>query len=145
MKNRTALTIVEMILVLALLAIFLVPTVLGITAYRQKQALNASADILSSILTRTHIYSREAKDQKIWGVRQKDAVSYEMVSRDARGTDVEAEFSLASPTRFGQPGFDVWFFVDTGEADAFEAIRLTAPRGNIVEVVVNKSGTVEIR
>lgn len=145
MLKRPALTIIELILVMALLALLLVPAILGITAYRQKQALNASADILGSVLSRAHIYSREAKEQKLWGVRRKDTRSYEMISGAPGNVSVEAEFGLASPTRFVGDSFEIWFLVDTGEADSAKTIRLLAPRGNMLQVIVNKSGSVEIK
>lgn len=135
---------VELILVMALVALVLIPTTLGVTNYRQKQALYASSDILSSVLMRAHIYSREAKGQKLWGVRQKDSASYELISGFPGSVMVEAEFGLTSPTLFSGDSFEVWFFVDTGEADFGETIRLITPKGKVVQVVVNKSGSVDI-
>ncbi|MEK9200841.1 MAG: hypothetical protein AAB909_02590 [Patescibacteria group bacterium] len=145
MFRRPALTIIEMILVIALLAILLVPSVMGIGAYRQKQALNASAEILTTVLSRAHIYSREAKEQKQWGVRFKDNRSYEMISGAPGAAVPYFEFELTSPSQFTQGPFEIWFLVDTGEVDHPETITLGVPRGDALQVIVNKAGSAEIK
>lgn len=145
MTQRPALTLVELILVLGMLVLVGVPAILSVSVYRQKQALNASADNVVSVLSRAHIYSREAKEQKLWGVRYKDTRSYEMISGSPQRIETESEYGLSSPTTFEGGYFDVWFLADTGETITPRNVVLTNPRGDRVTISVSKSGVIEVQ
>ncbi len=142
---RPALTLVEMVLTLGLLAVLLVPAIMSVAAYRQNQALVSSADIFSSVLTRAHIYSREVKGNRQWGVRFGDRESYELISGKPGSVTVESDFGLTFPTKFLDGYFEVWFLPDTGEVDSEKVIRLISPRGKKIIVNVNKSGLIEVK
>lgn len=145
MRFFPALTIVELLVVIAIISIIGVPSILGISGMRSNQSLTASAEKLQHVLTQAHIYARESKDERGWGVAWQDNSTYRFRSR-LSATDPspanEAEYALEQPTVFGG-NFDIWFERGTGNANA-TTIILTNSAGRTARVSVNANGVVEV-
>lgn len=116
MKILRGHTLMELVLVLALVAILSVPLGLSVATIRSKQALEAEADKFLTAVKQTHIYAREGKDEASWGIRGTGANSYSMWSKSAAsGTVAKTEFVIDGQVSFQtNTPFEVWFNQGTG-------------------------------
>ncbi len=140
---RSALTLVELLLVIGLIALVSVPSFLAFSAFRQKQALAASTEMLTMVMTRARIYSRESKGGRTWGVRQIDSSSYRLLSSKNGVETVEAEYGLDRGVRFDTGTFTIWFDQVTGETANEVKVYLYSNAVDRTEIKVSKGGLIE--
>ena len=143
--RRSGLTLLEILLVMALIAMLAGTGFLAVGSIRAKQALAVSAEEMAAAFKRAHIYSREGKDDKAWGLKYRDNRSYMLVSGERQDFRAEAEYTVTLPAAITSGPFEVWFDPGTGGSAADVAVKLGTPRGNTEEVRVSSSGVVEIR
>lgn len=144
MKKYPALTLVELLVVLAILAVVGVPSLLAVGRFRSQQALASSSEELAGALRRAHIFSRESKDDRSWGVAYKDKGTFVLLSGTPGDFVPEGEYALAAPAEFAGGDFAVWFDQGTGNTVGGVTVRLTTGSGQ-AEVVVTESGVVEVK
>ena len=144
-KFKGGFTLIEIIIVLAILGTMVF---LFATNYRHSianQALRASAENFASDIRSVHIYAREVRDKKEGGIEStSDDVSYMVVSGitlDDR--EMVSKHKLEGDTKFSEDTI-VWFAAGTGETDSSKSISLESPYGGkiIVDVLIN--GVVEV-
>jgi type II secretory pathway pseudopilin PulG len=144
MKKHPALTLIELLVVLAVLAVVGVPSLLAVVRFRSQQALASSAEELVGALRRAHIFSRESKDSRSWGVAYKDKGTFVLVSGTPGDFEPEGEYVLAAPAEFAGGDFAVWFDQGTGNTAEGVSVRLTTGSGQS-EVTVTETGVVEVK
>ncbi len=146
MKFAAAMTLIELLIVIAIVGIVSVPSFFVISSMRNNQALNSSAEKLKNVLTQAHIFAREAKDNKEWGVTQQDATTYRFRSRTSSSDPSpsnQAEYSIENPLVFSGAMFSIWFEKGTGNTTA-KTIILRAPNAKTIQVRISATGIVEV-
>jgi Tfp pilus assembly protein FimT len=141
-KNLPALTLIELMLVIGILAVVAVPSFIAVNTFRQKQALTSAAESLQGVVTRARIYARESKGGKTWGVKYIDDSSYKLVTMASGVEETQAEYQLDSAVKFTSGSFAVWFGQVTGEASVATNIDLATRSGGGARISVSKSGLV---
>lgn len=142
MSKSAGLTLIEMLIVIALIGLFSVPLYISYTRTQANQGLSATVEELASTAKRAYLYSREAKDQKVWGIKRQDENSFALISGKPD------DWSTISITRV-EPlvtipnDFTVLFQIGTGQIDADTSIILVNRYGRQAKVNINKTGNVE--
>ena len=142
MKHRPALTLVELVLTISIIAIISATGIYLSAGARQKYALKLSTDNLVSELQRVHIFARENKEEKSWGIRIVDGKNYLMVSREPAGETIKYQFSLAEPVRFSTDPMEIWFDQVTGNTENNISLGLISPRGDVKTINISQYGLI---
>lgn len=145
MKRKPAFTLVELLVSLALVAIIAVPSLLAVRQIRLKQALAASTETLVAVLKRAHIFARESKENKSWGVKYKDNYSYTLVSGNLNAWIPEAEIGLESPVFFESGPFVIWFDQGTGGTPENADLVIKTPTDIRAKISVSQNGIIEAK
>jgi len=142
MTNRPALKLVELILTISIIAILSTAGVSLYAGVRQKYALKLSTDNLVGELQRVHIFSRENKEDKSWGIRIVDDRNYLVVSRDAITETVKFSYSLTQSVTFVNGAIDIWFDQVSGNTPSNINLQLVNPRGDTKTITVTQYGLI---
>ncbi len=144
--RQAGFTLLELLIVLVLLGVTVVPLYFSYTRQQAKQGLKASAQGFSDIVRRAHIFAREAKDKKSWGIKRNSGTSYSLISqgKDSPGWNDEQLF-LVEPLVFFKDSFNIVFNVGTGETDSDAVVTLEDKYGDQLIVNIYESGLVEVR
>lgn len=142
MTKRPALTLVELILTISVVAILSAAGINLYTGARQKYALKLSTDNLVSELQRVHIFSRENKEDKSWGIKIVDDRNYQVLSRDATSETVKFRYTLTHPVSFSSGTVDIWFDQVSGTTPGNISLQLVNPRGDTKTITVTQYGLI---
>lgn len=142
MKNTPAFTLVEILLVVALLGLLALPAYFSYARSRANQELTVSAEMIAATLRQAHVFSLQAKELKQWGVKSQSATSYALVSRISKDEVVEKTLTLEPNTKLIGT-FSVWFAKGTGEAKE-STVRLQNTNKKQFSVQLTPTGTVSI-
>lgn len=145
MNKRPALTLVELILGIAIVAVLAAAGMFGFAKVRQKQALRLSAENLVSELVRARIFSRENRGEKSWGIAGISDNQFAVVTRGSGGQVTLGTYNLMQPAEFDNANFVVWFDQGTGNTAEAKSITLIVPQGETLNVSISEFGTVEIQ
>lgn len=137
MRRLPAFSLVELLLVMAILAIITVPLVMNISSILSRHTLDQSAENLASILRQAHIFSRENKGQKTWSVASTLQSQYVLISNNTPQT------TYILPTGITVSAFNVIFAKDTGYTTA--APILLTKSSQQAQITVSTFGTVEVK
>ena len=144
-KYKGGFTLIEVIIVLAILGTMVF---LFATNYRHSisnQAFRASAEKFASDTRSVHIYAREVKDKKEWGIESMDDRAFYMIVSGTTldGREMVSKHKLDGDTKFSEDAL-IWFTAGTGETDSGKNITLESSYGGkiIVDVLIN--GVVEV-
>ncbi len=137
-------TLVEILLVAAIIAIVAIPFLITYRNSRGNQALRTSAEQFADQARSAHIFAREAKEKSSWGITRTSENSYALISGSEISSEIVATRSLESQISF-MDDFTVWFQIGTGETGENYSIQLTNPIGSISTVTINKNGVVEVK
>lgn len=144
MQPNKGLTLIELLVVIALLGL------VGYSGYtvwykaQANQALSASAEQLATIIESAHIFSRDFREEKTWGVVSLNTTTYALMTKDQDGSTVnEEEKTLLAPIMFIEP-FSVVFDPGTGNLPAPVVITLTRQAQQTARITVNEFGVVTI-
>ena len=145
-KSAPGFTLIELLIVLALLGLTVIPLYFSYTRQQAKQGLNASAQELSDVIRSAHVFSREAKDKKIWGVRSDTDSAYYLVSKNGSNGSWsnEQRHTLEPLVTFGN-SFDFSFDINTGDIQAEQKLSLVDKYNDQLFVYVFASGLVEVQ
>jgi type II secretory pathway pseudopilin PulG len=143
-KNIRALTLVELLIVIAIIIVLLLPLLITYRTSRASQALRASTEQLADDIRTAHIYARESKDKKAWGIKKLGSDSYALVSGTDTTSVISQNFHLEPGITFTND-FIIWFGSGTGETLLDSSVMLQNLNGKKMEVVVIKSGAVEVK
>ncbi len=141
MKPRAGFTIVELLIVLALLAVLSTVMFLNFPGARSNQQLSVSAGKLADDLQKAHIFSREHKGEKVWGVAYTSSDSYAIISFSQNQQTIEETKKLPAGITFNAP-FQI-LFERTGGLTRDTFIQLHNVH-SVKKITVLRTGVVEI-
>src|SRR3972149_10688481 len=147
--SSPAITLIEILVVIALIIVVVPALYISFSKYRANRALETSIESFADLISTAHVYAREAKDEKAWGVRNIDDSSYEIVSGQPQDYQSDRQTSL-NLSVFFENDFFVWFIIGTGEKDKLntiptdEVIYLVNTNGRKKGVVVSDTGVVQV-
>ncbi|OGM14344.1 hypothetical protein A3D84_04365 [Candidatus Woesebacteria bacterium RIFCSPHIGHO2_02_FULL_42_20] len=142
-------TLIEILVVIAILVVVVPTLYLSFSKYRANRALETSAEAFADSLRTAHVFSREAKNESAWGVRGEANGSYEIVFGKPADWQVDKRLVLNSPATF-ENAFFIWFVVGTGAKDkdnsdpGDQSVSLVSPGGRLIRVAVADTGVVEV-
>jgi type II secretory pathway pseudopilin PulG len=140
---RVGFTLIEVLIVCALIPLISIPIIINWRTSRSNQALKTSAESFSDVLRSAHIYSREAKNSQHWGVRQTNKNSYQLVAGDESNPTIESRLSFESQINFVSENFIVWFDIGTGETNNKQSVELENMNSKKIKIDIYKTGLVE--
>ncbi len=144
MKLNPALTLIEVLVVTALIAAFSVGSLIAYFNIQSKQALQSSVDRFANVAKSARIYARESKGGKAWGVKSVDSKSYSLVSGKKEAPVLEGQYGLESPVEFDS-GFEFWFNQGEGTLNDPVSVRFRVERNaTYKQVDISLTGVVQI-
>jgi Tfp pilus assembly protein PilE len=136
-------TLIEILLVVAIICIITFPILVSYNTTRSNQALATSAENFADQVKTAHIYAREVKDSKAWGIVINSENSFNLVSSaTARWTTIST-FQLDPQIKFDQTP-SILFDRGTGETLSDQYVELENINGRKIRVDVVKTGLVEV-
>jgi prepilin-type N-terminal cleavage/methylation domain-containing protein len=145
MKHSSAFTLVELLVTIAIMGIIILPMYFSYTRTQANQGLRATSEQLISNIKQAHVFAREAKDQKSWGVKRgSDDTSYELIAGTCGTTNyTRIQTKSAEPLVKFPQDFFVCFEIGTGEPVAETTIVVENKYGITKSLKVYKTGLVE--
>lgn len=138
-----AFSLIEVIIVTALIAIVTVPLLINGRTVSISQGLKTSVQLVSNDLVTAKIYSREGKNQASWGIRTISANQYELIYGTQSNPTVQLVRQLEERVVF-ENNATIWFGIGSGETSQNVTINLIAPdSGKRAIINVNTNGLVE--
>ncbi len=141
-NSARGVTLIELILVVTLVGVVFIPLLLTYGSYRTARALQASSEAVANHATSAHIFARDAKSQKEWGIKSTNDRTYAIYSSGASGEKIENSYSLEQGVTFSED-FTILFHIGRGTTSEDSEISLTANNGVIRKIMVSASGIVE--
>lgn len=139
---KSAFTLLEVLIVVTLIGIITIPLYISYTRTQANQGLRSTTEQLSDALTQAHIYAREARDKKAWGVKRVSETSYSIVSgTPASFTELQkknVETFVILPSDFA-----IWFEIGTGDTASEQQITIQNTYGTEKKLKITKSGIIE--
>lgn len=147
MKKSPAFTLIEILITIALVSLVSLPLYLNFSGSLANQNVVASSEEVAEILRQAHIFSRESRGAKTWGVRNNSPTQYQLVSytTDPDAVLVESEKFLGDKVQFVS-NFTVWFEKNTGDtSDGLDIIiELESAAGLVGMIEVKRNGVINV-
>ena len=143
-KTLAGFSLMELLIVIAIISFIFIPLLLSYNSYRTTQALISSTDQVLNQIKSVHIFAREARSQKEWGIKNTSDLTYVLYSSGASGTEVVQNYALESGVKFSED-FNILFGIGTGETVGDTKVYLEAKNGKKSEIGVSRSGVVEVK
>lgn len=143
MKRQPALTLIELVVVIGVMAILGIAGVISISGFRNKQSLRVSVEGFTNNLRSARVFAREEKGKVGWGVRYVSSNSYSLVSGTPSSFSVKSIYYLDGPVTFEGSFSDVWFGQATGQVSSPTSIELVAVDGKTATVEVTSVGLIK--
>lgn len=143
MKRIAALTIIEVLIVVAVISTLSIPLYFSYTRTQAHQSLRSSSEQLADTLRSARLFSREAKDFKAWGVKRMDEKTYALVGSPRENPFVEKVTTVESLVTIPQ-GFEVWFEIGTGNAQTDTSVSLENKYGRKAILKIYRTGIIDI-
>lgn len=144
MKRLLGFTLLEILIVVAILGIASTVGLWNFVKSSNNQQLVSDSEQLTNIFKEAHIYSREFRSEKTWGVRSINTNSYALISyRSGESEFIEREYFLQYTTRFATP-FSVVFERGSGALPAPIEILLQNSLGIQKKIYITQTGVVDI-
>lgn len=143
MKRIAALTIIEVLIVVAVISTLSIPLYFSYTRTQAHQSLRSSSEQLADTLRSAHLFSREARDFKSWGVKSIDNQSFALIGGPKEKPIVEKITTVESLVTIPQ-NFEVWFEIGTGNAIENYSVILENKYGRKTIIKVYKTGIVDV-
>lgn len=144
MRNRPALTLVELVIVMSLIVLVSTPFVISFSKMKVRGALVQTSRNMANNVRTARIYAREEKDEASWGIRFVDEKNYTMVSGKPTSYVVKKRYMLEEPIVFEDSFEDIWFGQSNGETDKHYEITLLAGGGLKTKINISKAGIVNL-
>jgi len=135
-------TLVEMLIVVAIIGIFTIPLLITYRSSQNNQKLRVAAEEFADQVRTVHIYARDAKDKKAWGV-DLSGNSYSLLSGRIDSYKVDKSLSLGKNIEF-ETDYFIWFDIGTGQTDQNYEVVIVDTRGKQIAVKISKNGIVEV-
>lgn len=136
-------SLIEMIVVVALISLFAIPILVGISRTGQTQNIRTSVSVLSDDLQTVKVSAREARDKAGWGIVTTSASTYEIVKGTPISKVTVNQRSLESGITFVNQ-FSIWFTIGTGGVTPPQQIQIINKNGQKYEILVNELGTISV-
>ncbi len=143
MRVKNGVTFIELLVVVVIIGAIAIPLLITYRTYRTSQALATSSEAVANNIRSAHIFAREARSQREWGVKNLDPQMYALYSTGASGEVIEQRYSLASGVQF-EKDFNILFTIGTGEADTNYEINLINTTGTETRISISEIGAVEV-
>jgi prepilin-type N-terminal cleavage/methylation domain-containing protein len=143
MHRQSALTLIELLVVVTIIGIISLPLYVSYTRNQSNQGLRASAEMLADTLRSAHIFAREARDLRAWGVKSSGSNKFVLVKGTTQTPKVEKTVTLEPFVLFPQP-FEIWFVIGTGDTPTNETIEIENKHGRKYKIEVSTTGVVEV-
>jgi len=143
MKKSRGFSLIEILIVVALLSLFVFPLYFSYIRSQANQALVASAESVADVVRSAHVFAREARDAKKWGVRSEGERGYALVSGTGENYQVAKMYSLEPMVDF-EKGFFVVFEIGVGGTENGYQINLVNRYKRRMVVEILSSGVVEV-
>lgn len=144
-KENAGFTLIELLIVIGILGLVSIGIFGAYAKSRDTQQLVATAEQFGDMLRRAHIFSRELKEEKMWGVTSSGSTTqYSLAS--VQGTQpgvLEQTVTLPGSVQFSAP-FDIWFDRGTGDISAATGITLKNVHNRQMYISISPAGTVEV-
>lgn len=141
-KSFSAFTLIEVIIVVAVFMLISIPLLFNYFNVSNSQGLKTSVGETTNLIKSAHIYSREAKDQKAWGVITRDEDTLALVSGNPASYEVEQELTLPRGIKTKEVVV-VWFALGTGELQNNITVELVNQRDMVGQLLIHKTGVVD--
>lgn len=142
MRKSTAFTLIEVLLVVTLIGVIMIPLYISYTKTQANQGLRSTTEQLSDALTQAHIFAREARDKKAWGVKRVSDNAYSIISGNPSSFTTLQTKSAEKFVSFPND-FSVWFEIGTGDTASEQEISVQNKDGITRKLKVTKTGLVE--
>lgn len=139
---RHGMTLVELLVVVVLIGVTVIPLLLSYNSYRTSQALASSAQAVANNVRSAHIFAREAREQKEWGVKSTSGFSYAIFS-SGTSVNIIQQYPLEVGISFARD-FETLFEIGTGNLNSPQEIELINRKGNKIIITVSQTGVVEV-
>jgi prepilin-type N-terminal cleavage/methylation domain-containing protein len=141
--GKKAFTLIEVLVSIALLGIVTGFVLITFQTSRANQALRASSDEFADKVREAHIFSRESKDKKAWGIKSNEPTKYTLIAEEG-STWADVQDYYLEKGIFFENNFSVEFARDSGEANSEMAIGLINEKGKKIDVYISKTGLIEL-
>lgn len=142
--RQSAISIIEVLIVIALIGVISFPLYLSYSKNQANQGLRSSSEQLLNTLQTAHIFARETKDKKNWGVKSISENSFALIKGSASNSQVEKSKTLEPNVVFPEM-FEVWFDAGTGETSVERSILIKNSIEKITIINIFKTGIIEIK
>jgi prepilin-type N-terminal cleavage/methylation domain-containing protein len=144
MTQSPAFTLIELLIVIALIGFIGLPAITAYNRARDTQLLASEAEQMADIVRKAHIFSREIKDEKTWGVKSTDLSSYVLTSQATDGSETDVQtINLPRNISFTDT-FTVWFLKGEGGMSAPTTISLKNIQGREIEIHIATTGVITV-
>ena len=143
MHRQSALTLFELLIVIALIALISLPLYFSYTRSQANQSLRSSTEQLKHTLESAHVSAREARDKKEWGVKNLDTKSFALISGKTDNYKIE-KLTTLEPLAEIDGDFEIWFDIGTGETQQEIIIKLKNRYDKSSTLTIYKTGVVDI-
>lgn len=143
--SRPAFSLIELLIVIAIVAILMAVGFAISSQVVVNQALRASAEQVEQQINRAHIYAREARNNELWTVKiNADKTSYQLVRGAEANQTVDSAYTLKRPATFVTAPVDIKFAKGTGYTvgNVSYSLTLMVPSGKTAVVNVSPFGLV---
>lgn len=142
--SARGITLIELLVVVALIGLISIPIIFNVRQAGGNQSLRSSSQVLSNDLQVVKNASRDAKNQKAWGIISDSSLStYKVVSGTSSSFTVDQMKSLDKGISFKSP-FAVWFQIGSGELPSGTTITLVNLNGRTSTLDINTQGVINI-
>lgn len=135
-------TLVELLVVVALISLFIFPIMFGIRQTGQTQNLRTSVSVLSDDLQSVKVSAREFREKSGWGIVSTNANQYQIVKGTKNTPTIVSNRSLQNGVFFVNQ-FSVWFETGTGNAVP-QTIQLQNTNNQKYDIFINELGTISV-
>ena len=146
-SKKAGFTLVELLIVTALIALLIVPAFINYLGAIRNQQLLTAGEQLAEQVRLAHVSSREFRDEKMWGIQTTSPfTTYSLVSSEEGITKIEKTYPLSSSLSFETTNtVNVWFTPSKGELDtAQQVLTIRSSYGKRISVTIFHSGLVEV-
>lgn len=143
MKLSPAFTLIEILVVVSLIGLLSLGGVTAFITAKNNQDLSQSTDHIVDTIRRAHIFSRDGREEKEWGVRFQ-AKEYDLIKRfnDSEPAQVDTAYTLPSSVELTGPFPEIWFGKGTGEIDMMTLVHIQNSNNQQTRIRVEKTGVV---
>lgn len=121
--KRRGFTFIEVLLVTAIISLMTLPLLMNYANVANTRGLKTSLGVVEDVMKTAHIFGREARDKKGWGVISVSTKEVALVQGTPENYKVMQQVPLERNVTVETP-FSIWFGLGTGETGVQQDIYL---------------------